>query len=746
MKLSPLTSVCALSSMTFALGLAAIAHAQAQTPLILGHVDDKQWVTLAGNTRPEAIAANDRGVVDAGTPLNDLQLVLRRSPAQEAAFTQFIADLHDPASPSYHQWLSNAQIGARFGPAPQDIATIKDWLTSQGFTVNSVSPDQTVLDFSGTAGQVSTAFHAPLHNLMVNGKAHLANFNDPEIPAALAPAVAGIAKLNDFKPHPLNLRRPASHTAGKKGVATGGFVAYLGAADLATIYNFNPLFKAGITGTGQTIVLIEDTNQYSVSDWTAFRKVLGLTAAYPHGTLTQVNPRGASPCANPGVGLIGGTGDNAGDDVEAAIDIEWASAAAPNAAIVNAACADTVTQFGGFFALANLLQERNPPTVVSISYGEAEALNGAAENRYIYNLYQAAAAEGVSVFVSSGDEDASSSAGGNVSTYGIGVSGFTSTPYNISVGGTDFGYLPLGTPGTYFNSANGPDFHSAVSYIPEIPWNDSCAGSLLVSVIGPPFTTYGPDSVCNNYLDFVTQAEADEGVLLNAVGGSGGPSGCATGDPRATGIVSGSCAGYEKPYWQKLVGVPPDGVRDIPDVSLFASNGFWGIYYAVCISDPTGDSGFTPCSGDPSTWPGFGGTSISSPIWAGIQALVNQRTRQSWGNSNTVLYKLAATEYGRFGNASCNSSLGNAIGADCLFNDVTQGDNVGACQDFITGGKYPLSIPIGCYIDGGTYGILSIYDFAPWPAYDAGVGWDFTSGIGTANAANIVNADWPLPR
>jgi subtilase family serine protease len=426
--------------------------------------------------------------------------------------------------------------------------------------------------------------------------------------------------------------------------------------------------------------------------------------------------------------------------------VEWATAAAPNAAIVNAACADTQTQFGGFFALANLLEQRNPPAVVSISYGESEAQNGAAENRYIYQLYETAAAEGVSVFVSSGDEDASSSAGGNVSTYGIGVSGFTSTPYNISVGGTDFGYVPLGTPGTYFNSTNGPNFQSAVSYIPEIPWNDSCAGGLLVKYIGSPFTTYGLDSVCNNYLDFVTQAEADEGALLNAVGGSGGPSGCAVGNPSSPGIVSGSCRGYFKPYWQNLVGVPNDGVRDIPDVSLFASNGFWGDYYAVCISDPTGNSGFTPCSGDPSTWAGYGGTSVSSPIWAGIQALVNQKTGQSWGNSNTVLYSLAESEYGWFGNPSCNSSLGNAIGKNCLFNDVTQGDNVGACQAVVTKGRHPISTATNCFIDGGAYGILSTSNFAPRPAYDAGVGWDFTSGIGTANAANIVNADWPVRR
>lgn len=738
MKRFPSTLVGALLPLTVSLSLVASATGQTQTARIVRPIDDAQRVILAGNTRSEAIAANDRGIADAATPLSALQLVLQRSPAAEKAFGQYIAGLHDPASPTFHQWLSNEKIGALFGPAPEDIDVVKDWLTSEGFKINSVSPDATVIEFSGTAGQVANAFHAPLHNLSVNGKAHLANYNDPEIPAALAPVVAGVAKLNDFMPHAQNLRRDT----GRKGVATGGFVAYLGAADLATVYNFNPLFKAGITGKGQTIVLIEDTNQYSAGDWATFRKVLGLDI-YPFGTLTQVNPTGSNTCKNPGVGLNGGTGENAGDDIEAAIDVDWSTAAAPNAAIVNAACADTETQFGGFFALANLLEERNPPPVVSISYGEAEAQNGTAENLYIYQLYESAAAEGVSVFVSSGDEDASSAANGNVSTYGIGVSGWTSTPYNISVGGTDFGYIPLGTPGTYFNSTNGPNFQSAVSYIPEIPWNDSCAGSLFVSYVGAPFTTYGPDSACNNVLDFLPEAE--EGALLNAVGGSGGPSGCAIGNPTSAGIVSGSCRGYAKPYWQNLVGVPNDGVRDIPDVSLFASNGFWGDYYTVCISDPTGDSGFTPCSGDPSTWAGFGGTSVSSPIWAGIQALVNQKTGQRWGNSNTVLYGLAANEYGRFGNASCNSSLGNAIGRYCLFNDVTQGDNVGACQAVVTGGKHPSSTATNCFIDGGTYGVLSTSNFAPRPAYGAGVGWDFTSGIGTANAANIVNANWPVP-
>jgi subtilase family serine protease len=175
--------------------------------------------------------------------------------------------------------------------------------------------------------------------------------------------------------------------------------------------------------------------------------------------------------------------------------------------------------------------------------------------------------------------------------------------------------------------------------------------------------------------------------------------------------------------------VANDGVRDIPDVSLMASNGFWGTSYAVCISDPTTATGNGPCQADPATWLGFGGTSISSPIWAGIQALVNQATSQSWGNANTVLYSLARNEYGSAGKSTCNSSLGNAVGSDCVFYDVTQGDITVLC----TGSN-------NCFNNGGTYGVLSTSNSAFQPAYPATLGWDFATGIGTTNATNIVNA------
>ncbi len=730
-------SVCALSALAFALGFASAAPAaQNHERLIRESVDDTYRVTLAGNTRSEAIRANDRGVLRDETPMNGLQLVLRRSPEAQAAFDKYVDDLHNPKSALFHKWLTNKQIGDRFGASDEDIATVKEWLASKGFHVDNVSPDKMTIEFSGDAGHVRDAFQAPLHNLVVDGNAHISNMNDPSMPHALAAVVAGVAKLNDFMPHALNVRRPSAQV--KEGIGSvgispmpngnaGGGYNFIGAADLATMYSFNSAFAAGITGKGQTIVVVEDTNQYSQGDWTIFRKIMGLSRAYPFGSMTQENPAGtADTCSNPG--------DN-GDDTEAAIDVDWATSAAPNAAIISAACADTV-QFGGFLALANLLTDATPPNVVSISYGESEADDGAAENLYINNLYESAAAEGVSVFVSSGDELAASSDGGRVASHGITVSGFTSTPYNISVGGTDIAAEPLFETAAYYSPTNLANFRTALSYVPEIPWNDSCTSSVTVDFINAvnstSFTQFGPTSFCN--LDGGAVANGDG--LLGAVGGSGGPSNCATGTAATRGVSNGTCAGYPKPSWQSVFGNPSDGVRDIPDVSLMAGNGLWGVYYAACISNPAdgpADEGFAPCGANPSTWTGWGGTSVSSPIWAGIQALVNQSTGENWGNSNHELYALADAEYGSSGDPSCNSTLGNATSSSCVFYDVTLGDNSGVCDAGRSG-------TFNCYLDGAKYGILSTSNSADDEAYPATPGWDFTSGIGTANASNIVNA------
>jgi len=249
---------------------------------------------------------------------------------------------------------------------------------------------------------------------------------------------------------------------------------------------------------------------------------------------------------------------------------------------------------------------------------------------------------------------------------GINVSGFASTPYNVAVGGTDFGDTYANTNSTYCNSGNSPNYVSARSYIPEIPWNDSCAGALLASY--ERYSTTGPSSLCN-------VAGGILAILLGVqttVAGGGGPSGCYTGTPSTAGVVSGSCSGQPKPSWQSVAGNPNDGVRDLPDVSLFGANGLWGHYYVFCYSDTA--NGGTACTGNPSGWTGAGGTSFGSPIMAGVQALINQKTGSRQGNPNPELYSLAASEYGPGGNASCNSSLGNSTSASCTFYDVTLGD------------------------------------------------------------------------
>jgi hypothetical protein len=689
-----------------ALGFASWPTALAQTsagraqPLITQSVNDGTLFRLAGNIPPAAQnAANDRGSAPDTMALPHMLLQLRRPAAQEQALQTLIEQLHDPSSPNYHQWLSAEQLGAQFGPAASDIQTITNWLTQHGFTVNAVLANRMAIDFSGTAGQVRTALHTDIHYLEVNNVTRFANVNDPQIPAALAAAVVGVAALNNIPPKPM--MRQAQKQYSPAGYTCGPGFAFpcelVTPADLATIYNFNPLFSAGTTGQGQTIYLIEDTDLYTNADWTTFRSTFGIpVASYPSASLTTVNP---GNCAH----------DVNGDDGEAILDAEYASAGAPGAAIVIASCENLL------LAIQNVVNGANPPAIMSISYGFCESGNGPTLNQALYTAYQTGVAAGMSIFVSSGDGGADSCDNhdsATSSTSGISASGFASTPYNVAVGGTDFSDAYNNNISTYWNSSNSPTYGSARSYIPEIPWNNSCGSELYAAHYGFA-TTYGTNGLCNS-----STASSDH--LLNIGAGSGAPSSCATGS-------GASCQGWPKPSWQSgLLGNPADGVRDLPDVSLFAAAGAWGHFYIFCYSDP--NNGGSPCTGAPITWSGAGGTSFASPIWAGIQALVNQNAGARQGNPNPVLYKVAASEYGASGSSNCNASNGNTIGSSCIFYDVTLGDNIVPCT----------SGTPNCYAPGGTYGVLSTSTSSYAPAFKTNTGWDFATGLGTVNVYNLV--------
>jgi subtilase family serine protease len=741
---------------------------QAQSPvprLITQAINPANLTTLAGNTRPEANAANDRGRVADSFQLKHMLLQLQRSDIQEQAFETLIDQLHDRNSPNFHKWLSVSEIGTRFGPAPADIQTITGWLQQNGFTVNLVYTNGMVIDFSGTAGQVRTAFHTEIHDLSVNGVPHIANMSDPEIPTALAPAVVGIVSLHDFRPQPQLTVPPGGSPINQFFLPPPGTTTtqyYVGPGDLATIYNFNPVFNSGNVGQGQTIYLIEASDVPVTNDWYTFRWVFGLPS-HPTATLKSINPpppSGSSTnCTDPG--FTAGTVA----PVEATLDTEYASAGAPGAAIVLVPCADVGTTSGLYIAVLNLIHAGYTPSIISMSYGTSETLLGQAANEMFNCVFQSAVAMGFSVFVSAGDagpaeSDRSGTNGQQVlgATHGINVNGHASTRHNVAVGGTDFEDTYLHANSTYWNSFNSTGQRSAKSYIPEIPWNDSCGSQLFAKFNSPPMM---PLQFCNSSYIVTTNP-----AYLEPKGGSGGASACAKGIPSPKGVVNTTtnppCQGWLRPSWQTgVVGLPTQStdygynVRVLPDVSLFAAGALpWQHAYVFCYSGPAvvlpappppPDTAPTQknCNGSAAGWSYSGGTSFAAPIMAGVQALVNQHAGGPQGNPNYRYYQLAAQQYGPSGSSACNSSNGNAVGTSCIFYDITTGDNAVACT------YYSTTAPVTSYDCYGlpatpptpptiTYGVLVTPNTANVPAFNATTGWDFATGIGSVNVYNLV--------
>ncbi len=676
---------------------AASASAQQAAPasrLVTQAIDNNVRTRLAGNVHPLARAEFDRGEAPLDLPMERMLLVLKRSTQQEAALRGLIDDQQNKNSANFHHWLTPQEFGAQFGPADSDVAAVAGWLRSSGFQVAQPSNGRTTIEFSGTAGLVKQAFQTAIHKYVVNGEQHWANAGDPSIPTALAPAVAGVVTLHNF-PRRSNLTvhgTPLAAPTGQNVLPLFTFTPQqttfygVGPTDFATIYNVLPLWNAGIDGTGQTIAIVGETNIH-VSDIENFRTLFGLPPKDPQIILNGPDP---------GIG---------GDETEAILDVSWSGAVAKNATIELVVSASTESTLGVDLS-ALYIVDNNLAPIMSESYGICEATIGNAGNSFYNAIWQQAAAQGITVLVSAGD---GGSAGCDdfdselEAMSGLAVSGFASTPYNVAVGGTDFDQTPTTAP-TYWGATNNATTGaSALSYIPETTWNDSCAGMGVAACVS-----------ASNFLDIVS--------------GSGGPSNCSTQNS------GGVCvSGYSKPSWQTGPGVPMDGVRDLPDVSLFASNGFNNSFYILCEADAGFFGSQETCSLTNYTFVGVGGTSASAPAFAGIMALVNQKmamtggagTRQ--GNANYVLYKLAAQS-----GASCDSSTVALTGTSCIFYDITKGNNSVPCVA-ATPNCGPPAV-------AGNFGILVDPNNTSNPAWLTTPGYDLATGLGSVNANNLVNA------
>jgi hypothetical protein len=743
-----LHGVIALSICVISFCSLSRAQGVGPAPRLSQAIDEKSLVALKGNVHPLARPANDQGAAPDNLQLNRMLLLLKPSDAQQSALRELLEAQQTKSSPQYHKWLTPAEYGAQFGMAQQDIDTITGWLQSHGFTIESVSQSRNLIRFTGTNAQLRSAFHTTIHSYKVKDEQHYANVSDPQVPAALAPAIAGVVALNNFTIKPTHenaglfsldkstgkwIKAQQQGQAGTitRATATGNQTlsaasphdfatapqvnttnpAYyaVGPYDFATIYNVISLWNAGYDGTGQTIAIVGQSDIHT-ADVNSFRSAFGLPAA-------NLNVIYDGP--DPGV---------TSDEDESDLDVEWSGAVAKGATIDYVVAGTTATT-AGIDLSAQYIVDNNLAPVMSISYGECEAGMGTAESQFYSSLWQQAAAQGITVFASAGDAGSAACDNENEvedSVYGLAVSGIASTPYDVAVGGTDFSgnYNAIST---YWSTTNTPTtLQSVKSYIPEAPWNNSCANPLMLSILGPQNGITTGEELCNTIL-----AENDD--LIDIVGGGGGQSGYGGTD----GLIDDGWTdlpafqGYAKPAWQAGVpGVPADGVRDLPDVSLFAGNGFWGSFYVYCDTDATstGSCDFT----DGGEVEGAGGTSFAAPSFAGILAIVNQyQTKQGQsnrqGNANYVFYKLAATEYSNASTlAACNSSSA-ASGNSCVFYDISQGANVVPCG-------FPSPLSPGCTITNSNdeLGLLNGYTATP--------GYDLASGLGSVNAYNLATS------
>jgi subtilase family serine protease len=607
----------------------------AQPDRIVAPIDNSQTVVLKGSVHPKAQPQFDQGPVDPSMKLPFVTLLIQPSADQQAALKQLLAEQQDPSSPNYHKWLTPEQFGQRFGLSSADIAKITRWLRSQGFGIVQVARGRDWVAFGGTVAQIQRAFHTELHRYNVDGEERFANATDPSIPKALDGIVAGFRGLNNFRMEPMNVKKSDAIDIRPDYFSGGG--NYLAPGDIATIYDIGPLYTAGIDGTGMKIAIMGQTDIYA-ADIAQFRSAFGLTANVPQQIL-------ATGCTHPGI---------TGDLAEADIDLEWSGAVARNATIFFVICDPNA---GGVISSLQYAINNNTAPVLSMSYGVCEATAGNAFLAQYETLIRQANAQGQTLTVSSGDSGAATcdKANENQATLGLAVNGFASPPEVTSVGGTEFNE----GSGAYWGTSNGANGGSALSYIPELAWDDNSTGTGLASG-------------------------------LAATGG-------------------GASVYFPKPSWQTGPGVPTNNFRNVPDVAMSASPDHDG--YIVCTNNG--------CAGGIQGAGIYGGTSVATPVFAGIVTLLNQQMKNTppagLGNINTILYQFA-------------QSMPTA------FHDVPAGNyNNG-------GSANPSGNTVPC-----TQGTTSCPTKAPFQfGFLTGAGYDQATGLGSVDAhvfvTNFANA------
>lgn len=442
---------------------------------------------VRGNVRPWVRPENDRGRVGGSFNLSHITIIFKPSDTQQSGLAALLRDLQNPSSPQYHRWLTPEQFGNEFGLSQNDVSLVLSWLENQGFTVDDVARSRMWVVFSGNADQVESTFHTQIHHYQVRGESYYANASDPTVPSAIAGVVLGFRGLDNFRPRPRALIRRVMPPKPRFTSSISGD-HFLAPNDFATIYNVKGLYNSGITGAGQSIAIMGQTNIYT-EDITAFRSASGLPASSP----TVIDVPGS---VNPGV--------SQDDLAEADLDLEWAGGIAPNATLIYINSSNVFDSFQ--YAI-----DQGVAPVISMTYGNCEANFDPASQLALQQETDQANAEGMTIVAASGDNGAADCEGAvtasqtvTVATDGVAVDLPASLPEVTGVGGTEFNE----GSGNYWSSSNSSGNGSALSYIPETAWNDtsaldtlSASGGGASSIFKKPAWQTGPGVPNDNARD-----------------------------------------------------------------------------------------------------------------------------------------------------------------------------------------------------------------------------------------------------
>lgn len=628
------------------------AMAQAPAPRLRAEISSSAVSPLKGSQHPLAQAQFDTGRMAADTRLQGMNIVFNRSAAQQADLETLMAEQQNPNSPLYHQWLNPDQFADRFGMAEADIQKVQTWLEQQGFAVDSVSRSRNSIRFSGNAGQVERAFQTEMHYYTVAGEKHFAPSTQLTIPSALTSVITAVRNLDDFRPRPM-IRRGTKVQANPAFTSSVSGSVFFTPGDIKLAYGVNTLISAGNTGTGQSIV-VAGQSSISNGDIEAFQSAAGLTKNDP--TLVIV-PGSGNPQAF------------SGDQGESDLDVEWSGAMAPGAQVYFVYTGSD-SNFGVFDSIEYAVDSKLG-NIITVSYGACEPQISATAIAAIELVFQQAAAQGQTILAASGDAGSSSCYVSPTTTNPtlaiqeeLAVSYPASSQYVTGVGGTEITSANDTAGNQYWLAKSTTDqILSLQKYIPEVAWNDDAT------------------------------AVAAGSTSLSATGG---------------GI---STLYKTSPSWQTGVpGIPATAGRYVPDVSLYASPDLPG--YLFCTSDSSDwSSGQTASCNNGFRDSGTqdltiaGGTSFSTPVLAGMIAILNQATGNVSGQGllNPTLYQLAS----------------NATTYAAVFNDVATGDN-----------KCPTSL-------GATF-----CSTASSASYSTGAGYDAVTGLGSLKLDALVTA-WP---